>query len=103
MRKEKEMAGRSKSPAGTRQDVKAARTWIEAAPFRAHVAHVIAAGRLSQESVAAMAGVAPRVIARLLQDGPGQPVQVIRADLGRRLLEIRSSKAETSRIRLRAG
>jgi hypothetical protein len=87
------MGGRSKSPADTRQDVKAARTWIEAAPFRAHVAHVMAAGRWSQESVAAMAGVAPKVIARLLQDGPGQPVRVIRADLGRRLLAIRSPQA----------
>jgi hypothetical protein len=97
------MAGRSKSPAGTLLEVQAARTWIEAAPFRAHVAHLMAAGRLSQESVAAMAGVSPRVIARLLQDGPGQPVQVIRADLGRRLLEIRSPRAGSSRIRLRAG
>jgi hypothetical protein len=97
------MAGRSKPPAGTRLDAKAAWTWIEAAPFRAYVAHVMAAGRLSEESVAAMAGVAPKVIARLLQDRPGQPVQVIRADLGRRLLEIRSPQAATSRIRLRAG
>jgi transcriptional regulator with XRE-family HTH domain len=53
----------------------------------------MAAGRLSQESVAAMAGVTPGVIARLLRDGPGQPVQTIRADLARRLLEIRSPKA----------
>jgi hypothetical protein len=84
------MARRSMAVAATRRDVEDPRTWIEAAPFRAHVAHVMAAGRWSQESVAAMAGVAPKVIARLLQDGPGQPVRVIRADLGRRLLAIRS-------------
>jgi hypothetical protein len=94
------MAGRSKSRAATRRGVQGPPSWIDAAPFRAHVAHVMAAGRLSQESVAAMAGVAPGVIARLLQDGPGQPVQAIRADLGRRLLEIRSPKA---RPRLRVG
>jgi hypothetical protein len=87
------MAGGWKSDAATRRGFEGPRSWIEAAPFRAHVAHVMAAGRLSQESVAAMAGVAPGVIARLLQDGPGQPVQAIRADLGRRLLEIRSPKA----------
>ena len=96
------MAGRSMAVAATRRDVEDPRTWIEAAPFRAHVAHVMAAGRWSQESVAAMAGVAPKVIARLLQDGPDQPVQMIRADLGRRLLEIRGSKVH-SRTRVNVG
>jgi hypothetical protein len=96
------MAGRSRDVAATRLDVDDPRTWIEAAPFRAHVAHVMAAGRLSQESVAALAGVAPRVIARLLQEGPGQPVQVIRADLGRRLLKIRGPNAGP-RIHVRPG
>ena len=84
------MVERSKSVGAARRDIEGTQTWIDAAPFRAHVAHVMAAGRWSQESVAAMAGVAPKVIARLLQDGPGQPVRVIRADLGRRLLAIRS-------------
>jgi hypothetical protein len=96
------MAGRSKSEAASRRDVEGSRSWIEAAPFRAHVAHVMAAGRLSPESVAAMAGVAPRVIARLLEDGPGPPVLAIRADLGRRLLEIRSPMARP-RIRIGSG
>jgi hypothetical protein len=93
------MTGRSKAVAAARLDIDDPRTWIEAAPFRAHVAHVMAAGRLSQESVAAMAGVAPKVIARLLQDGPGQPVRVIRADLGRRLLEIRDPKVRPADLR----
>jgi hypothetical protein len=101
MGKEMDMVRRSKSVAA-RRDIEGTQTWIEAAPFRAHVAHVMAAGRLSQESVAAMAGVAPKVIARLLQDGPGQPVRVIREDLGRRLLEIRSPKARPG-IRVGAG
>ena len=96
------MAGRSKAVAAARSDVEDPGTWIEAAPFRAHVAHVMAAGSLSQESVAAMAGVTPKVIARLLQDGPGQPVRVIRADLGRRLLEIRGPKVYP-RIRVGPG
>jgi hypothetical protein len=86
------MAGRSKAVAAARPDVGDPRTWIEAAPFRAYVAHVMAAGSLSHESVAAMAGVTPKVIARLLQDEPGHPVRLIRADLGRRLLEIRGPK-----------
>jgi hypothetical protein len=96
------MAGMSMAVASTRMDVEDPRTWIDAAPFRAHVAHVMAAGRLSQESVAALAGVAPRVIARLLQDGLAEPVRVIRADLGRRLLEIAGPKARP-RIRVRPG
>jgi hypothetical protein len=97
------MVGRSRSLMIFGEDAEAARTWIEAAPFRAHVAHVMAAGRMSQESVASLAGVTPKVIARLLGDGPGQSVQVIRADLGRRLLEIRSPVARPRPNRPSAG
>jgi hypothetical protein len=74
--------------------------WVDAAPFRAHLRHVMAVGDLSIEVVAALTGINPRAAAHLLDGRAGRPVRRISADVGRRLLQLTSFDARTVRWRL---
>ena len=74
--------------------------WVDAAPFRAHLAHVMAAGDMSVDVVAAMTGVSLRAARHLLRGRGGRPVRQISANTGRRLLRITSFDARTVRQRL---
>lgn len=74
--------------------------WVDAAPFRAHLAHVMAVGDMSVDVVAAMAGVSSRAARHLLRGRGGRPVRRISAATGRRLLQITSCDARTVRQRL---
>lgn len=74
--------------------------WVDAAPFRAHLAHVMAVGDMSVDVVAAMTGVSLRAARHLLRGRGGRPVRRISAETGRRLLRITSFDARTVRQRL---
>ena len=91
---------RSAGPSGDQEG--ASQTWVEAAPFRAHVAHLMAAGALSVEAVALLAGVRTRAVARLMAGRDiGRPVpRRINADLARSLLEVRCSDVRALRCRM---
>ena len=91
---------RSAGPSGDQEG--ASQTWVEAAPFRAHVAHLMAAGALSVEAVALLAGVRTRAVARLMAGrdiGRPEPRR-INADLARSLLEVRCSDGRALRCRM---
>ena len=67
--------------------------WVAAAPFRAHLGHLMAVADLTVEMVAAWAGISPRV-ARLLLDGRrGRPVRRVSRDVAGRLLRITTADA----------
>jgi AraC-like DNA-binding protein len=77
-------------------------TWVDAAPFRAHVAHLMAAGALSMEAVALLAGVRTRAVARLMagRDTGRQVPRRINAELARLLLAVRCSDVRALRCRV---
>ena len=77
-------------------------TWVDAAPFRAHVAHLMAAAALSVEAIALLAGVRTRAVARLMAGrGIGRPVpRRINPELARSLLKVRCSDVQALRCRV---
>ncbi len=62
--------------------------WVDAAPFRAWVAHLMSAGALSAAEVADLAGVSPRVTTQLLTGRRGRPVRRICRLTAMRLLTV---------------
>lgn len=74
--------------------------WVDAAPFRAHLRHVMRVGEMSVEVVAAMTGVPVRAARHLLHGRRGRPARQISAETGRRLLRVTSFDARTVRQRL---
>jgi plasmid maintenance system antidote protein VapI len=80
----------------------AAQTWVDAAPFRAHVAHLMAAAGLSVDAMALLAGVPTKTVARLMADrATGRPVpRRINPELARSLLEVRCSDVRALRCRI---
>lgn len=75
-------------------------SWVDAAPFRAHLRHVMAVGDMSVEVVAELTGVPLRAAQHLLLGRAGRAVRRISADTGRRLLRLTSADARTARWRL---
>ena len=74
--------------------------WIDAAPFRAHLRHVMAVGDISVEVVAALAGISARAARHLLNGRGGRPVRRISPDTARRLLRVTSADARWAGQRL---
>ncbi len=76
--------------------------WIDAAPFRAHVAHLMAAADLTPGTLGLLMGVSPRVITRLMAspDGGGPVVGRISREMARQLLQVRNSDVRALRYRL---
>jgi len=62
--------------------------WVEAAPFRAHLRHLMAAGDLTAEEVALLAGLPPRFARSLLQGRRGRPLRRISPEQASRLLRL---------------
>ncbi len=60
-------------------------TWLDAAPFRAHVGHLMSASGLSAREVAALTRVSVRLIRRLVGGREGRPVRRIDPLSARRL------------------
>ena len=68
--------------------------WTDAAPVRAHVDSLIRAG-LTQENVAALAGVAPGSMTHLMRGSNGNPpARRIRPESARKILAVRWPRAE---------
>jgi hypothetical protein len=74
--------------------------WVDAAPFRAHLRHVMAVGDMSVEVVAELTGIPPRAARHLLEGRAGRAVRRISADTARRLLRVTSADARTVGCRL---
>ena len=71
-------------------------TWVDAAPFRADLRHVMAVGDMSVEVVAELTGIPPRAAWHLLVGRAGRPVRRISADTARRLLRLTSADARAA-------
>lgn len=61
-------------------------TWVEAAPFRAHLRHLMSVSGLGSSSVALLAGISPRCAHRLLHGRDGRPLRRISPEVARKLL-----------------
>jgi hypothetical protein len=61
-------------------------TWVEAAPFRAHLRHLMSVSGLGSSSVALLAGISPRCAHRLLYGRDGRPLRRISPEVARKLL-----------------
>jgi hypothetical protein len=65
--------------------------WVDAAPFRAHVRHLMTAGRLDLDEVAVVLGLPTRTVRHLLHGRAGRPVRRISPWTARRLLLVRAA------------
>lgn len=72
--------------------------WVDATPFQAHVAQLLAAG-LTVPVVAQLAGVGERTVWHLARGREGRRVHRICRDTGRRLLRITTQEARAIRFR----
>ncbi|GAA3709324.1 hypothetical protein GCM10022204_29470 [Microlunatus aurantiacus] len=72
--------------------------WVDAAPFRAHLTLLLAAG-LTEPVVARLAGVSVRSVAHLAHGRRGRVMRRICGDTGRRLLRITVTEARSIRHR----
>lgn len=62
--------------------------WIDAAPFRSHLRHLMAVGDLSSSAVAVLSGVSPTCAHRLLFGRAGRPLRRISPEVARKLLRV---------------
>jgi len=74
--------------------------WVEAAPFRAHLRHLMAVADLSPAAVAVLVGISPSLAHRLLHGRGGRPVRRVNPDTARRLLRVTSADARAVRRRV---
>jgi hypothetical protein len=68
-------------------------TWVEAAPFRAHLRHLMSVSGLGSSSLALLVGVSPRCAHRLLHGRDGRPLKRISPEVARKLLLLTPSDA----------
>ncbi|MET1003894.1 MAG: hypothetical protein ABWX96_00005 [Propionibacteriaceae bacterium] len=73
--------------------------WVDAAPFRAHLKHLMAVSHLSSSAVAMLAGVSPRLAYRLLHGHGGRPLRRVSPDIARKLLQVTAAEARAVRVR----
>jgi hypothetical protein len=64
--------------------------WVDAAPFRAHLKHLMAVGRLEVPEVAVVLGLSTRAVQHLLEGRSGRTVRRISPQTARRLLVVRA-------------
>ena len=64
--------------------------WVEAAPFRAHLKHLMSAGSLDVPEVAVVLGLSTRAVQHLLQGRAGRVPRRISPQTARRLLLVRA-------------
>lgn len=72
-------------------------TWVDAAPFRAHLQHLMAIGDLSTHEVATLAGVSWRAADALASGRQGRPVRRINHTTATALLNVQPQHAESLR------
>jgi len=63
-------------------------SWVDAAPFRTYLRHLMAVGEVSAGCVALLAGIRPRLALHLLHGRRGRALRKISADSGRLLLDV---------------
>jgi hypothetical protein len=73
--------------------------WVEAAPFRAHLRHLMAVADLSATTVAVLVGISPRLAHRLLYGRGGRALRRINPDTARKLLRVTPAEARAVRRR----
>lgn len=73
--------------------------WVQAAPFRAHLRHLMTAGQMSSSTVAILAGISPRCAYRLLHGRGGRPLKRISPESARKLLLVTTAEARAVRVR----
>ena len=62
--------------------------WVDAAPFRAQLRHLMASSSLSAVEVAAAAGISAGLAERLLYGRNGRALRRVSHETGRRLLQV---------------
>ncbi len=72
--------------------------WVDAAPFRAHLTHLLATG-LTESVIARLTGISVRSVEHLAHGRRGRQVRRICGDTGRRLLRITTLEARAIRFR----
>ena len=70
-----------------------AEAWVDAAPFRAHLRHLMAVSGLPFPCVALLAGISPGFAHRLLHGRRGRPLRRISPDTARKLLRVTAAEA----------
>lgn len=78
---------------------RAAAPWVDAAPFRAHLRHLMGVGDLSATEVATLAGVPPRLAVSLAQGRAGRPVRKVSPAAARALLQVTAADVRAVRTR----
>jgi len=63
-------------------------SWVDAAPFRTYLRHLMALGEVSPGCVALLAGIRPRLALHLLHGRRGRALRKISAESGRLLLDV---------------
>ena len=66
----------------------AAGQWVDAAPFRAQLRHLMAVGGLDSADVAILAGISPALAGHLLDGHRGRPLRRISPDTAHRLIQL---------------
>lgn len=74
--------------------------WILAAPFRAHVGHLMSSHRLAWRTVALLAGVPAAAMERLMHGRNGRPQHRVHPVLARRLLQLADLDVVAAGVRL---
>lgn len=92
-------AARGTAARGTAAQGTRASTWVDAAPFRAHLRHLMAVSSLSSSAVALLAGLSPAFAFRLLHGRGGRPLRRISPETARQLLRITTAEARAVRSR----
>lgn len=73
--------------------------WVDAAPFRAHLRHLMAVGDLSSSAAALLVDISPRLAFRLLYGRGGRALRRINPDTARKLLRVTAADARAVRRR----
>ena len=73
--------------------------WVEAAPFRAHLSHLMAAGAMSSDMVAVLAGISPALARRLLTGRGGRALRRISPLTAAKLYQVTPQLVRSARRR----
>lgn len=73
--------------------------WINAAPFRAHLRHLMSTSGLPWQVIAELADVPPQSVRLLLSGRGGRPIRRIPTELGRRLYALTTGGVQAARYR----
>lgn len=75
-------------------------SWVDAAPFRAQLRHLMGASGLSSAEVAVLAGISPGLAHRLLHGRGGRALRRVNPETARKLLRVTPGDARAIKRRL---